>query len=274
MPVASARHPAIRYIRALERTSVRREEGAYLAEGVRLVGEALETGQSCPLAIYDPTTLGRSAAGSRLQAALSGWAERTLEVDSDTLRRASLTESPSGVVAVLRLPVMPILATHRGDGFGLVLDSLSDPGNAGTILRTAAAFGVNYVITTPSSVDLFSPKVVRAGMGAHFRLPLYSHIEWADIVAALPNVELVAADSRRGPSVSELQWPAQTGLVIGSEAGGVSEAARSRVQHFVHIPMTRGVESLNAAVSAGILLFAALGNSHGVNHVDDISRPS
>jgi TrmH family RNA methyltransferase len=165
------------------------------------------------------------------------------------------------VIAVLRMPAVQSLGAHAGARFGLILDGLSDPGNVGTILRTADAFGAAYVVALQDCVDLFSPKVVRAGMGAHFRLPLYEDVRIEDVQATLPSTTLVASSVGDGEALPHFAWPVHTGLVIGSEAHGLSADVEELVEKRVHIPMRRGVESLNAAVAASIIMFAALGES-------------
>jgi RNA methyltransferase, TrmH family len=176
------------------------------------------------------------------------------------LAAVSQTETPPGVLAVLRGPEAAPLSTHGGDAFGLVLDRLGDPGNAGSILRTADAAGTGYVVATPDTVDLYAPKVVRAGMGAHFRLPLYQGVSWDELAVALPGTDLVATKPNAGDSVFNFRWPPRAALIVGSEAHGLS-APLDRVAHWVHIPMRQGVESLNASVAASIAIYAALGSS-------------
>jgi TrmH family RNA methyltransferase len=257
--LTSTRNPVVTYVRALHRAPVRCQERAYLAEGVRLVAEAQATSQDALIALYDPELLNRSTAGSLLLQRIPRWAERYYEVAEHVLAAAAQTESPAGVLAVLRVPEPPQLATHAEDHFGLVLDGIADPGNAGTILRTADAAGVGYIVSAPNTVDLYAPKVVRAGMGAHFRLPLYPHVAWDDICRALPNANFVAAEAGTGESVFRYEWPGRSVLVIGSEAHGLSREATAAVSEHIHIPMRPGVESLNASVAASIAIYAALG---------------
>jgi TrmH family RNA methyltransferase len=256
--ITSTSNPVVRYVRSLERGQVRDADGVYLVEGVRLVKEALDSDQVTTLALYDPVHLSRSSAGSVLLARLPRWAEHTYEVDARVLRSAAQTETPSGVVAVVRRPQVEPLATHRDDWLGLILDRLSDPGNAGTILRTADAAGVGFVATLVGSVDLFAPKVVRAGMGAHFRVPLYPGISWSELDAARGDVPCVAIDAHQGEPLYRFRWPERASLLVGSEARGISPESQARIASRVHIPMKSGVESLNAAVAASIVIYAAL----------------
>jgi TrmH family RNA methyltransferase len=157
------------------------------------------------------------------------------------------------------MPEPAPLASHGEDQLGIILDRLADPGNAGTILRTADAAGVGYVVSLPGTVDLFSPKVVRAGMGAHFRVPLYADMSSDDVGSALPNLTWITTDAHSGASIYNYTWPAHAALVIGSEAHGLSAEVESIAHHSIRIPMRPGVESLNAAVAAAITIYSALG---------------
>jgi TrmH family RNA methyltransferase len=259
--ISSPHNQVVKFVGSLDRARERREAGAYLAEGVRLVTEALRSGQTASIVLYNPELLNRSASGSFLVSEIPGWAQSSYEVDHRVLSAAARTESPAGVLAVLRFPEPAPLASHASDPFGLVLDGLSDPGNAGTILRTADAAGAGFVVALSGSVDLFSPKVVRAGMGAHFRLPLYQDVSWIGLDSALPERALVVAEVEGGTDLYSFRWPECASLVVGSEAHGLSPDASSRADHAVHIPMRLGVESLNASVAASIMIYSALGPS-------------
>lgn len=257
MRITSPQNSVVRFVRSLDRPSARRDHCAYIAEGVRLVTEALESAQRPQVVMYTPDLLSRTDAGASLLTRLDTWAPRRFEVTERVLRAASQTENPAGVLAVLTLPEPGPLAPRAGRDVGVILDGLADPGNAGAILRTAAAFGVGFVASTSGSVDLFSPKVVRSAMGAHFRLALYSHLAWDELLPHLNEAILVAADSREGVELPLFHWPDSAVLVIGSEAEGVSPRAESAIAQRVRIPLRRGVESLNAASAAAILLYSA-----------------
>jgi RNA methyltransferase, TrmH family len=255
--LTSTHNPVIKYVRSLERAAVRRENGVYLAEGARLLREALTTGQTATLVLYDPEILQRTSEGARLLADLVAWAEESYEVDPHALKAAAQTDSPAGALAVLKLPAAPPLDTQQEAGFGVILDSVSDPGNAGTIARTAMAAGADYLVSTANSVDLFAPKVVRAGMGAHFRLPVYVRVSWDEIRRSLGGTTFVAASAHAAHSMYRFEWPVCSALVVGSEAHGLSPEAASTVHVRVRVPMRPGVESLNASIAAGILIYAA-----------------
>jgi len=171
------------------------------------------------------------------------------------MQRLSETESSQGVVLVMPITDHPLPVDLN---FVLILDQVKDPGNAGTMLRTAAACGVQLVLATPGTADLFAPKVVRAGMGAHFRLALLEQ-SWDQITVTCRErekpVKLLTTIADAGQTLWQADLRQPLALIIGSEAEGVSADARQHADGAVRIPMPGNVESLNAAVAAGILLF-------------------
>ena len=138
----------------------------------------------------------------------------------------------------------------------LILDRLRDPGNLGTILRTALAAGVEGVLLAPGTVDATNPKAVRAGMGAHFRLPMAA-MDWDEIAHAVAGCRVYLADARGSISYTDADWTGRVALIVGGEAAGAGSRAHALAEATVAIPIAAGVESLNAAVAAGVLLFEA-----------------
>ena len=139
----------------------------------------------------------------------------------------------------------------------LVLDGLRDPGNLGTLLRTAAAAAVDAVLLTPGSADPFQPKAVRAGMGAHFKIPIRA-LDWPEIGEALAEMPVFLADSAGETDYSAADLSGPLALVIGGEAHGAGEEIEAFNPVRLRIPMPGGMESLNAAVSAGIMIYEVL----------------
>ncbi|HLU08834.1 MAG TPA: RNA methyltransferase, partial [Oceanobacillus sp.] len=137
-----------------------------------------------------------------------------------------------------------------------ILDNLRDPGNMGTILRTAAAAGVEVVLLSPGSVDAYNPKVLRGGMGAHFRIPVLE-ASWTRIAVYCRDLTVYLADMQGDVTYDAADWQQAWALIIGSEAHGESEEASALARQRVYIPMVSETESLNAAVAAGIILFEA-----------------
>jgi TrmH family RNA methyltransferase len=164
---------------------------------------------------------------------------------------AADTHTPSGLLAVVPMPRRAVSAPLT---FALVLDRLGDPGNLGTVLRTAAAAGVQAVLLTPGTVDPFNPKVVRAAMGAHFHLPIVA-AEWEALPSQLAGLTVWRAEAGAGAAYDAVDWRQPSALLIGSEASGPGDEARALAPNLVSIPMPGRAESLNAAVAAAVLMF-------------------
>ncbi len=252
--ITSTANERIKYVRSLHRAEVRRREKSYIVEGVRLVEDALRSGLHPKLVLIEPDQLEKSARGRRLLDHLRSF--QPIHVSERVLEYAADTVTPQGVVAVVPYP--EVKEAKELGPLVLVLDGIADPGNAGTMLRSAEASGVATVVLTPDCVDVFSPKVVRAAMGAHFRLTLLPELKWTDIVRVLDGRPIWVADMEKGPAYFEVDWTKESALVIGSEAHGASEEAERSATGFVHIPMVGRAESLNAAIAASIILFEAL----------------
>ncbi len=250
-PITSIKNPKIQHVRALlSRREERERTGRFVIEGVRLIEEALSAGWLPEMVLTSPAL---SARGRELTAQLKAHNTSVEEIDPGLLERLSDTQTSQGILAVVSRKQIPI---RQDWDFLLVLDGLRDPGNLGTVLRSAAAAGVHACLLTAGTTDPFAPKVVRAGMGAHFRLPI-EFTSWEEIQAgaARQKARILIADSSRG----EVCWRADLRgplvLVLGSEAEGAQPAAYAHADELIHIPMPGASESLNAAVAAGILLF-------------------
>jgi TrmH family RNA methyltransferase len=174
-------------------------------------------------------------------------------VSEDVLRFLSDTETPQGVLAVAAFPEFEVVEC----GLSLILDGVRDPGNLGTILRTAQAAGVGRVVTLRGTVDVFSPKVVRGAMGAHFRLPISWDRSWDEVRRATEGKQVLLADPRDGVPYYKVNWALPTVLMVGGEPEGAGAKARALATSTVTIPMGGSVESLNVAVATSILLFEA-----------------
>lgn len=247
--------------RDLQRRRARLRTGLFLAEGVRCVEELLASSLRVRSVILSPC-LGETARGSALDALVRNAAiERGYDVADVTDRElagASDTETPQGILAIAEQPERSFESIDAA-GVVLVLDGIQDPGNVGTILRTAQAFGVAATIALPGTVDLWNPKVVRSAMGALFT----HHAFHADIAGTLAYLRGVAmpiwATSVTGEPISHRGGAsggaAGIAIVVGNEGSGVSSELADAADRTVAIPI-RGVESLNVAVATGILLYA------------------
>lgn len=228
----------------------RRKAGKIVLEGVRLIRDAVEAGYLPDFILYDANSLDAASLGVP--------DDLLLEASPDIIRHISGTEQPQGVVGVFPMPTPSLpRRLHRV----LILDALSDPGNLGTILRTAAAAGIDAVLLAPGSVDPYNDKALRAGMGAHFRVPVLSQ-SWEKIAAACDGLAVYLADMDGDASYDQADWSHGWALIISSEAHGFSEAASALAHQRIHIPMAAATESLNAASAAAVILFEAARQGH------------
>jgi TrmH family RNA methyltransferase len=251
--ITSSQNSKIKLVRALlGRAKERREAGAFVVEGVRLVEEAVNSNWVSRFALYDDSL---SERGLRLVEKLEDKKIEVEKVESRLLQSLSETETPQGILAILEFTQLPI---PNSPNFLLIPDQIRDPGNLGTLLRSAAAAGVQAVALPPETTDAFAPKVVRSGMGAHFRLPIHS-MTWEEInqMGNAANLEFFLADMA-GKSCWETDLRQPLALIIGGEAEGASEEARKLAAQKISIPMSGDIESLNAGVAGSVLMFEVM----------------
>lgn len=250
--ISSVQNSKIKRIRLLQTQSrSRKKELAFIVEGVRLLEEAQNTYQVPELVIYTPDLDPR---GQKLVEAFLGQNVPCEEVSEEVIRAASDTETPQGILAIL--PLKPLLLPEKAD-FLIIADEIRDPGNLGTLLRTAQAAGVDGFLLSPGTVDSFSPKVIRAGMGAHFRLPILS-CSWEKIREVTDGLTVFGADMKEGSRVWDADLSLPLALILGGEAHGPGKHSRDLADAWIHIPMTDGSESLNAAAAGAVLMFEVL----------------
>ena len=271
--LTSLANDRVKLVRALQsQRKAREKEGQFVVEGVRLVEEALKANAPVDFAFHTGDL------DDRARAALGQLRKRgatLVEVSPEVMKACSDTEHPQAILAVL--PQL-LITNYQSQNQGLVIsnlllicDRLSDPGNLGTLLRSAAAARVDAAFLAPGTVDAFNPKVVRAGMGAHFRLPLES-LDWDKIGERVKGLSVRLAEAQSPRFASNLKsqirydqanWTQPSALIIGSEADGPSEAARACAAESIYIPMPGETESLNAAIAGSIILFEAVRQRSG-----------
>lgn len=241
--------------RDLRRRKARERQGLFVAEGVRSVKELLRSGLKIRGVLISPNLV-ETPRGQLLLAQLHERGIQTEGVTADEFCTAAETDTPQGVLAIAAVPSRSLADFAKLERLRLlVLDAIQDPGNAGTILRTAAALGATATFCLPGTVDLWNAKVVRSGMGAHFHHPCLSGTwDELDVFRREHVVTLWAADAG-GESIDSLTRPPRLALVVGNEGGGLSELSRTRADQLVALPIAESTESLNVAVAAGILLY-------------------
>jgi TrmH family RNA methyltransferase len=231
---------------------VRHREKRFFVEGVRLTEEMIKTGQE-PVFMFHTGDLAAAPRGRALIEATRASTCEVVEVSDAVMATMAATKAPQGILAVLPFPEVP----PRESRLTLVLDRLRDPGNLGTILRSAEAAAVGQVITIKGTVDVFNPKVVRGAMGAHFRVPISYDRDWDEIGEELEGDQVLLADPQGSLPHYQVDWAQPTALIVGGEARGPGQEAQELASATVTIPMQGGAESLNVAVATSIILFEA-----------------
>lgn len=258
--IVSRNNPLVKKMAQLLQKKYRQETGYFLVEGLRTVEEAVEAGLVQSL-FYVP------ADGMRLQnllykAVASGI--QIYEINSHILAKISDTTTPQGIVACTRQHTASLMDMSEvvagATGPLVVVDRLQDPGNLGTILRTADAVGAAGIIILAGTADIFSSKVVRSSMGSLFHVPVCGPITEEELINWCPKqgVRLAATTLENSCSIYQADLTGKLALIIGNEANGVSEHLLQQASLKLHIPMPGKAESLNAAMAAGIILFEIL----------------
>jgi TrmH family RNA methyltransferase len=245
--LASKNNPKVqRWAKLARHARLRRDEGRALIEGPHLVAELLAAGLK-PVALL----VSESGLGNREIGALLKGFDPVVLSDS-AFRSIADTETPQGIAAEIEIPA----AGGSKAGDAVFLEGIQDPSNVGAILRSAAAFGVVRAVLDRGCADPWSPKTLRAGMGAHFRLGVEQVRSLEDQLAAFAGT-LICTVPRDGTPLAKARFERPLGWILGAEGQGISETAARHAKLRVTIPMAAGVESLNVAAAAAICLYEA-----------------
>lgn len=233
----------IKFVKSLQDKKVREKERLFVVEGVKLVNELLRQKLLRIVAVYATSDfVPESAASANIS-----------KISESDLNRISGLVTPNKVLAVVRFQE-PDLTDWQDDKMVLVLDDIKDPGNLGTILRTADWFGIKTILASENCVDLYNPKVIQASMGAVYRINYvqdYLAITLATLIKS--GFKLVGADMN-GNSLVGYTWPEKMALIMGSESHGISENVKALLDEKITIPKFGETESLNVGIAAGIIL--------------------
>jgi len=245
--------------RDLGRRKAREKHSLFVAEGIRSVEELLRSGLRLRGAIVAPQLLS-APRGQALRKSLDDFGVEVSETSEKDFRSAAETGSPQGVIAIGEIPARSLDTLEIAPLCRLlVLDGVQDPGNVGTILRTAAALGATATIALPGTVDLWNPKVIRSSMGAQFSHPaLHADVEETLTFFDRNQIELWAAEAG-GPPLNRATAPPRLAVAFGNEGSGLSAEIRTSARSTVSLPISVSVESLNVAVAAGIILYELRG---------------
>jgi len=249
--ITSLKNEWVKKAASLKQKKYRIREGLFLVEGKRAVSEARDSGWSIECYFYTKLP--------------EGWED---PVDSEAVyyhvtdavfRKAADTEDPQGIGALVRFPEQKLQDFAPAKGLVLVLAGIQDPGNAGTLIRSADAMGAVGVVCLDGTVDLYNPKVVRSTMGSLFHLPVFTNVAVKELAdwAKTHSIPLWATALAGAEDVTKAAFPACSALILGSEGSGVPEVLLAMADKKVKIPMYGHAESLNVAIAGSILLFAA-----------------
>lgn len=274
--ISSKDNKKIKYIRGLmEKGSIRKKNRQFVVEGIKLVDEALKYGDVSEIVITE-SLYAEIVSGDLSNNALLAEngknvikyvenSRSTIVVLDAVFNSVSETITPQGVLAVVGMPCYRLLDEDYLDKIYsktgkiklLILEDTSDPGNLGTIMRTAEAAGVTGVIMTKGTVDIFNPKVVRSTMGSIFRLPFAYVEDLKEVIKELKKsgISFYAAHLKGEKSYKAIQYSDRSAILIGNEARGLSDEVADLADTYVIIPMQGKVESLNAAVAAALMMY-------------------
>lgn len=257
--ITSTQNPLVKRIRSIKTRKGRQREGSFWAEGIHIVLEALEAEWAVDRLVWCPDLL-TSDAG---RAAVEDGGCEAVALSEDVFRRVSDRENPTGLGATIKMRHKGLGAiTAASDVFCVVLDRAQDPGNVGTVIRTAGAAGADAVVLVGASADPYDPRCVRASMGSLFSVPVVAEgkhqglIEWATERA----VRLVASSAKGEVNYKDALYGRPLGLMLGSEQHGLDAELIAVADLTVQIPMVGRASSLNLAAAAAVLCYAVAGD--------------
>ena len=256
MEITSVQNALVKAAADLKQKKYRLERQLFLAEGLRTVEEAIGS-ESVEQIFY--TTI----EDERTRRVLETAAEKGVAlycVSESVMKKISDTDSPQGIVAVCKMQNVKLESLFATGNMLLVLDRVADPGNVGTMLRTADAAGIGGIVLLKGCVDIYAPKTVRSTMGSLFHVPVFAGADEAQFVKAAKRAgyELLVTSLEGADNLYKADLRGRLAFVMGNEANGVTESLLAEADKRVYIPMTGRAESLNVAMAAGIVMFEAL----------------
>lgn len=251
--ITSLDNTSVKQARSLKEKKYRNYYGLFLVEGRKQVSEAIQKGLNIDKVFVD------SKKAKQFEDLIYATEAPILAVTEAVFKSISSTETPQGIIATVEMPASKLYKYRVGDKL-LVLDKISDPGNMGTIIRTAAACGFNQIFTI-DCVDAYSPKVVRSSSGGLYNVNLYP-TDYAEVVNVCKgnSIELLIADMHGENIFGDFEIRGDYAIVIGNEGNGVSDNL-TQYGRLIKVPMKQGLESLNAGVSASIIMYQLEGKN-------------
>lgn len=259
--ITSKGNPKVKEIRLLKQAQHRHARGEYFIEGMRLVEEALQHPGQFRKIVYSPRLEDKARGAALLSAARKKIQDAEwLYVSDEVMERICDTQSHQGILAVLKMKEGSFEEICQREGIIILLAGLQDPGNLGTIIRVAEAGAVAGVILSKDTIDPYNPKVVRASMGSFFRVPFLPDQDVQDCLKKLRSrgCRILATAVHGGPSFWEVDFSKPTAVLFGQEGAGLPSHLLEGADGLLTIPMTPGVDSLNVAMAAGLIIYEVL----------------
>ena len=250
--IESLHSPHIARVKALigsRGVKERRNAALFVAEGIQSVREAITFRNEISIDTLYLTSNGRN----RLEESIDVSGINTVDVSDEVMAAISETITPQGILAICAIPQRSIAQLQlRGSSKVIYLSEIQDPGNAGTIIRSADAMGMSAIVTSPGSVDLFSPKVVRSTAGSLWHIPVFESVSLSEMIATFPQTQMFTLGSKGSTPLPELKVDSDCIAIFGNEARGIS-TPQNLAQ--VSIPMPGNAESLNLSAAASIVMY-------------------
>lgn len=252
MMITSNQNPLIKEIQLLQKKKKERNKNkVFVVEGLRAVREI-------PFNWEIHKYLVAKSFALEAEIITSGREVPVIHVADSVFASMSDTKTPQGILAVVSQTNNQLeQIIGEEDGFFVIADQVQDPGNLGTLIRTAHASGAHGIFLSKGCVDLYNPKTIRATMGSVFHIPIVVDLEMEALIRTLiaANTNIYATALENSKIVYDYDYTKKTAIIIGNEANGISETTRDMVANFIKIPMPGGAESLNASIAAGICMF-------------------
>lgn len=256
--ITSSSNKLVKDMKLLYKKKNRWELREFFIEGIRSVEQCMRSGGVIKHIFYSEELLNDE--GMRLVEELKNMDLNTVHISDSLFKSISDTESPQGILAVVQMIEYDLRDVLNENNFLVLLDRVQDPGNLGTIIRTADAFGANGIVVTDGCVDVYNPKTVRATMGSIFQIPVVHIGDISEAIELLKNenIKIIASSLDTDTYSYDMDFKRDCALVIGNEGSGISREVLEQSDHLVKIKMTGKAESLNAGIASGVLMYEVL----------------
>lgn len=256
--IRSSSNKLIKDIKLLHKKKGRWNTKSFFIEGLRSVEQCIKSGEKIKHIVYSPELL--NEAGQDFIKAIESEACGIYEITGELFKDISDTDNPQGILAVVHFNEYKLEDILKDNNFLILLDRVQDPGNLGTIIRNADAFGANGVIVTSGCVDIYNPKTIRSTMGSIFQIPIVHMDDASEAMRTLKKqgISVISSSLDTEKYSYDIDLRSDCALVIGNEASGISDEVIEASDQLVKIPMAGSAESLNVAVASGVLMYEVL----------------